>query len=82
VKTTPGKVVTKVGEKKIVLDFLGENGLKRPTKTIPVGIFADITFSPFFGGWNLGVNFFVQFFFVKMVKRSLHRRSLTEFLLS
>jgi len=30
--------------KNIVSNFLCENGLERTTKTIPVGIFADITF--------------------------------------
>ena len=36
--------------KKIVSNFMCENGLERTTKTIPVGIFADITFfTPFRG---------------------------------
>jgi len=44
VKTTPRKGVSKLGVKKIVSNFLCENGLGRTTKTIPVGIFADIIF--------------------------------------
>ena len=49
-KTTPIKGVSKLGVKKIVSNFLCENGLERTTKTIPVGIFADITFfHPFRG---------------------------------
>jgi len=44
VKTTPKKGVSKLGVKKIVSNFSCENGLERTTKTIPVGIFADITF--------------------------------------
>ena len=43
-KTTPRKGVSKIGAKKIVSNFLCENGSGRTTKTIPVGIFADITF--------------------------------------
>jgi len=44
VKTTPRKGVSNLGAKKIVSHFLRENGLERTTKTIPVGIFADMTF--------------------------------------
>jgi len=54
VKTTPGKGVTKVMEKKNVFDFLCENGLERTTKTILVEIFADITFSTPFRGLRVG----------------------------
>jgi len=50
VKTTPRKGVLKLGVKKIVSNFLCENGSGRTTKTIPVGIFADITlFHPLSG---------------------------------
>ena len=42
--------MSKIGVKKIVSNFLCENGSGRTTKTIPVGIFADITFfTPFRG---------------------------------
>jgi len=44
VKTTPRKGVSKIRVKKIVSNVLCENGSERTTKTIPVGIFADITF--------------------------------------
>jgi len=54
VKTTPGKGETKLGVKKIVFDHLCENGLERTTKTIPVGIFADITFFTPFRGLKVG----------------------------
>jgi len=43
VKTTPRKGVSKLGGN-FFSNFLRENGLERTTKTIPVGIFADITF--------------------------------------
>jgi len=63
VKTTPGKGVTKVGVKKIVFDLMCENGLKRPTKTIPVVIFADKTFFTPFRGLKFGGEFFLFDFF-------------------
>jgi len=44
VKTTPRRGVSKLEVRKIVSNFLCENGLERTTKTIPVGIYADITF--------------------------------------
>jgi len=81
VKTTPGKRVTNLGVKKIVFDFFCENGLGRTTKTIPVGIFADITFFTPFRGLEVGGEIFLLDFFVKMVHKGLRRRSLQEFLL-
>jgi len=40
----------KVRSKNLFIVFLRENGLERTTKTIPVGVYADITFfHPFFG---------------------------------
>jgi len=63
VKTTPGKGVTKVGVKKNVSNFLCENGLERTTKTIPVGIFADITFFTPFRGLKVGGEMFLFNFF-------------------
>jgi len=61
-KTTPGKEVTKVGVNKIVFDFMCENGLERTIKTIPVGIFADITFFTPFRGLKVGVEKMVSNF--------------------
>ena len=49
-KTTTRKGVSQLGVKKIVSNFLCENGLETTTKTIPVGIFADITFFHPFSG--------------------------------
>ena len=54
----------KKGVKKIVFDFLCENGLERTTKTIPVGSFADITFFTPFRGLKVGGEFSL---FVKVV---------------
>jgi len=83
VKTTPGKGVTKLGVKKIVFDLLCENGLERTTKSILVGIFADITFFTPFRGLKVGGEVFLfNFFFVKMVHKGLRIRSLQEVLLS
>jgi len=49
--------------KKIVSNFMCENGLERTTKTIPEGIFADITFfRPFSVVENRGLNFSIRFF--------------------
>ena len=62
VKTTPGKGVTKLGAKKNVFDLLCENGLERTTKTIPVGIFADITFFTPFRGLKVGGEIFYSIF--------------------
>jgi len=50
VKTTPRKGVSKLGVEKIVFNFLCENSLESTSKTIPVGIFADITFLHPFSG--------------------------------
>jgi len=55
--------VTKEGVKKIVFDFLCENGLERTTKTISVGIFADITFFTPFRGLKVGGEIFLFDFF-------------------
>jgi len=74
--------MTKLGVKKIVFDLLCENGLEKTTKTIPVGIFADITFFTPFRGLKVGGEIFYSIFFVKMVHKGLRRRSLQEFLLS
>jgi len=62
VKATPRKGVSKLGAKKIVFDFLCENGLERTTKIIPVGIFAD-TFFTRFRGLKVGGEFYLFDFF-------------------
>jgi len=77
VKTTPGKGVTKVGMKKVVFDFLYENGLEKTTKTIPVGIFADNIFHHFSGVESWGEIFLFDFF-RENGSQGLRRRSLQE----
>ena len=49
-KTTPRKGVLTLGVKKIVSNFLCENGLEMTAKKIPERIFADITFFHSFSG--------------------------------
>jgi len=51
------------GEKKIVFDFFCENGLESTTKTIPVGILADITFFSPFRGLKVRGEIFYSIFF-------------------
>jgi len=64
VKTTSGKGVTKLRVKNIVCYFFFcENGLERTTKTIPVGIFADLTFFTPFRGLKVGGEMFLFNFF-------------------
>jgi len=44
--------VSKLGGKKLFVIFLRINGLERTTKTIPVRIFADMTFFQSLSGIN------------------------------
>jgi len=74
--------VSKLGVKKIVSNILRENGLERTIKTIPVGVFADITFFTPFRGFKVEGEIFVFDFFLKMVYKGLRRRSLKEFMLT
>jgi len=75
----PWKMGDKRRGEKIVFDFLCENGFERTTKTIPVGIFADITFFTPFRGLKVGGEKFSFDLFVKMARQDLQRRSWKEF---